>query len=111
MQKGFICRFRDVMYVYDQEDKALVESYLENVGIDWKTRKLVNPDQIFESVRRYIHPAEGLYPTLKFSFESYGPLRCEHFGLKLFNYTAVARFGFGEARAYLRRCSWAPIIY
>lgn len=90
MQKDFMRRFRDIMYVCDQDDKALVESYLESIGTDWKTRMLINPAWIFERVRRHIPPAEELYPALKFLFESYGPLRCEHSGLKLFNDAAVA---------------------
>ncbi|KAG2192012.1 hypothetical protein INT47_009299 [Mucor saturninus] len=90
MQKDFMRRFRDIMCVCDQDDKALVESYLKSIGTDWKTRMLINPAWIFERVRRPIRLAEELYPALKFLFECYGPLRCEHSGLKLFNDAAFS---------------------
>ncbi|KAI8643968.1 hypothetical protein BD408DRAFT_414181, partial [Parasitella parasitica] len=46
---------------------------------------LSNPAWVFERVRRFIPKPAKLYPTLKFLFDSYGPLRCEHSGRQLFD--------------------------
>jgi hypothetical protein len=85
MHKDFMRRFRDALYVCDQGDKTAIEAFLLSAGTDWNTRMLSNPAWIFERVRRFIPEPVKLYPTLKFLFDSYGPLRCEHSGRQLFD--------------------------
>ncbi|KAI8637805.1 ribonuclease H-like domain-containing protein [Parasitella parasitica] len=54
MHKDFMRRFRDALYVCDQGDKALIETFLLSTGTDWNTRMLSNPAWVFERVRRFI---------------------------------------------------------
>ncbi|KAG2192652.1 hypothetical protein INT47_006910 [Mucor saturninus] len=89
MHKDFMRRFRDILYVCDQDYKALVEAYLSSIGTDWNTRMLIIPAWIFERVRKFVPPPDELHSALKFLFDSYGRLRCENSGRRLFNEAAI----------------------
>jgi hypothetical protein len=88
LAKDFARRFRDTLFVVDQNDRRSVERYLVSIGSDWNTCFFENPDFILERVRRYISPAAELLPALKRLFEGYGPSLCKDSGQTLFDHTA-----------------------
>ncbi|KAG2195196.1 hypothetical protein INT47_006727 [Mucor saturninus] len=92
MHKEFMRRFQDILYVCNQDDKVLVETYLSSIGTDWNIRMLINSAWIFERIRRFVPPPAELHSALKFLFDSYGPLRCANSSHRLFNEAVIEMF-------------------
>ena len=63
MAKEFSTRFRDAIFVIDQED------YLISVDENWNTCMVENPAYISERVRRYIPPPRELHEAVLLVFE------------------------------------------
>lgn len=86
MAKEFVRRFRDILFVLDLNDKALVEQHLKKVkNTTWEDMMLKKSEWLLKRVRRYIPPPNVLYPRVKELFDTLGESVCSKSGNKLFD--------------------------
>lgn len=70
--KNFARRFRDALFIVDQDDKKAVEKHLQKIGTTWDKHLVYDPVYVLDRVKRYIPPPDELLPVLKRLFKKYG---------------------------------------
>jgi len=83
--KEFSWRFRDAIFVCDEEDRQRVEAFLTSKGDTWENKMRSNPSWVLHRVRRLVPPPAVLHQIVKDLFEAYGTIICSNTGLPLFD--------------------------
>src|ERR1700761_6769893 len=85
LRAEFFARFRDAVFVADQEDKQRVERYLASQGRCWKEALDQNTAWIHRRVRRIVPAPDELFLVVRDLFERYGLLQCATTGRRVFD--------------------------
>lgn len=83
--KEFNARFRDTIFVVDEEDRRRVERYLEGQDVTFQQMQDSKPDWIHRRVRRVVPDKETLYHEVQTLFDTFGPMVCASSGKQLFD--------------------------
>lgn len=85
MHKEFMARFRDALFLVNEEDKKRVTKALKHNQITWDRMVKARPSWISKRIRRTIPPPKQLYPVVAALFSHYGNSLDLKTGLKLFD--------------------------
>lgn len=82
---SFLRLFSDVIFVFDEKDKALLTARFEKSGSSWDQEYKTRRKYCLARCRRYIATIKEITPLLVQLFETYGPMKDAKTGAPLFN--------------------------
>ena len=85
LAKEFMRRFRDALFVVNEEDKKRIERHLQTTGLTWNYMLVKNPAWVLRRCRRSVPQPSDLHPTVQLLFENYGRAECANTGRPLFD--------------------------
>jgi hypothetical protein len=74
--KAFAFAFTQAIFVYDKDDKAAVEKFLQSHSMTWDHALQVKKTAVHRRVRRYVPPPDVLCPTLQKLFDCWKDVPC-----------------------------------
>ncbi|KAF6750676.1 hypothetical protein DFP72DRAFT_817488, partial [Ephemerocybe angulata] len=77
LRREFARVLRDILFVFDKEDRARIAAWAARLEVARTFEQLLasNPDWVQKHSRRYVPPAEELFPLVEEVFRTYGPLQ------------------------------------
>ncbi|KAF8633831.1 hypothetical protein AX17_004351 [Amanita inopinata Kibby_2008] len=88
LRAPFARALRDAIFLFDPEDKAIMEDFLQKQNISWESILRCHPDWVLRRVKRIVPCPEELLPRVAKVLHSYGPLQDPKTGQPLFNQQA-----------------------
>ncbi|KAM6501786.1 hypothetical protein JOM56_001763 [Amanita muscaria] len=85
LRAPFARALRDAIFLFDPEDKAAVEEFLQAQNSSWDETLLYHPDWLLQRVKRIVPSPEVLLPRVATVIHAYGPLLDPKSGQPLFN--------------------------
>lgn len=84
----FARALRNAIFLFDPEDKAIIEEFLQKQNISWESMLCCHSDWILRRVKRIVPSPEELLSHVAKVLHSYGPLLDPKTGNPLFNQQA-----------------------
>ncbi|KAF6763228.1 hypothetical protein DFP72DRAFT_1000650 [Ephemerocybe angulata] len=77
LRREFARALRDILFVFDKEDRARITAWAARLEAARTFEQLLasNPDWVKKHCRSYVPPAEVLFPLVEELFRTYGPLQ------------------------------------
>jgi hypothetical protein len=85
LRAPFARALRDALFVFDPEDKVVLENFLKTKNSSWNEALSYHSDWLLQHVKRIVPGPEVLLPRVAAVLDSYGPLLDPTSGQPLFN--------------------------
>ncbi|KAF8240828.1 hypothetical protein L208DRAFT_1230873, partial [Tricholoma matsutake] len=100
----------DTLFIFDPEDKAVLENFLKTKNLSWNEALLYHSDWLLQHVKHIIPGPEVLLPHVAAVLNVYGPLFDPTLGQPLFNSHALEVAGNVLENIWRGYCSDPPNI-